>query len=116
MRGNLTQEIEAEINIDKFMDYAIGQIKSAIEKISGVSECEIVDWDMDGVVLRAYGNYETGCNITRFPATEYEPADIDIERDCEFIPNEQIRLELPEELRDLLTVTIHERDYEYEAD
>jgi hypothetical protein len=116
MRGNLTQEIEAEINIDKFMDYVIEQIKSAIEKISGVSECEIVDWDMDGVVLRAYGRYETGCNITRFPATEYEPADIDIERDCEFIPNEQIRLALPEELRDLLTVAVHERDYEYEAD
>lgn len=116
MRGNLTQEIEAEINIDKFMDYVIGQIKSAIEKVSGVSECEIVDWDMDGIVLRAYGKYETGCDITRFPATEYEPADINIERDCEYIPNEQIRSLLPEELRDLLTVTIHERDYEYEVD
>lgn len=116
MRGKLTQEIQAEINIDKFMDYVIGQIKSAIEKISGVSECEIVDWEMDGNVLWVYGNYETGCNITRFPATEYEPADIDIERDCEFIPNEQIKLSLPEELRDLLTVTVHERDYEYEAD
>ena len=100
-RGTVEQPFKIRIDTDKLMNFIAETIEEAIRK-DGFDKVSL-EADFDPV-LELSGPYETSFKSYYAPATRWEPAEYEMERESLEGAESYLLKSLPEQLRDLVDI------------
>lgn len=112
--GVLRQKFKIQLDVEKLSDFIADKVIETIRnekdrKGNTIFDAELDEayFDIDKLVIT--GSYDTGYTSYFCPATRWEPAEYDLER--EYIGKDPwILSNLPKEIKDLLTVSDVDED------
>ena len=109
--GTLTQQFKIDINVNDLEVLILDAIQKAIESDATIRNVEL-DRNIEDHFLEITGRYRTGYTSHSFRATQESPAEFDIERAYIGDDTSTLLKDVPELIRNCLSVTSVEESEE----